>query len=288
MPFNPNRINIHELTIEEPEKPSELPFDPVQKITEEDWTTMEELLEHYKESYNERRMFGNEKKRVYGWDFSNQAKNMRILDPTKDLYLEEDARECMSGELKERRSNKDWAAFSVQAANMKIIDPTQDLGLNQTAWNGMKKQLEEYRLRDQAHQWKNFSAQAMRMKILDPNQDLNLDQSAWQHMTDELEYYRTGGYWDSFAYQAMIMKVIDQKYDLKLDQATWQGMRGELEALRQENETEEWKKFISLATEMKILAAEEVKVTDRGLEIKMRKDKPLTSSVPPLPETKQF
>jgi len=44
--FDPKRtINIHELSIEAPEKSGELPFDPERDLTEEDWERMKNELE---------------------------------------------------------------------------------------------------------------------------------------------------------------------------------------------------------------------------------------------------
>ena len=44
MKFNPDRINIHELAIEEPEKQPEPHFDVERDITPEDWQGMRDML----------------------------------------------------------------------------------------------------------------------------------------------------------------------------------------------------------------------------------------------------
>ena len=84
----------------------------------------------------------------------------------------------------------------------------------------------------------------------------------------------------------MNMKILDPKIDLNLDVTAWKGMREDLE---KEKSKKIKLSFLSRAMRMKVLAAEKVSVTDKGLEINMRKDKaPLSSEVTPLPETKQF
>jgi hypothetical protein len=126
----------------------------------------------------------------------------------------------------------------------------------------------------------------MKMKILDPSRDLNLDQVAWQGITAKLGVYRQAELWDDFARLAVSIKILDSSKNLDLDQKAWQKMKIELNEFEQDNN---WERFSSLAMNMKILAAEEVKVTNKGLEINMRKNKDvLASEVPPIPEIKKF
>ena len=266
--FNPNRVNIHELTIDEPEKQSELPFDPERDITEEDWQGMEKKLEEYRQPTK--------------WNcFAEQAMAMKILDPAKDLKLDQAAWQGMIDSLKSSELKLNFIGeFSTQAMQMKILDPTYDLNLDQAAWQKMRNWLEKFRQAD----WREFTSQAMAMKILDPTMDLKLDQAAWQGMRDDLEECRQDDYFSSFYYQAMRMKILDPKIDLNLNQGIWQKMIDELQESKQINSAYS---FSIRAMQMKILAAEKVEVTDKGLEITMPTPK-FISGVSPLPETKQF
>ena len=265
--FKPDRINIHELTIEEPEKQSELPFDPERDITKQDWEVMRLCLEHSRKNNT--------------WsDFSAYAARMKILDPTQDLNLDQTAWQGMEDEFKKQSFNPQ--RLTSNAADMKVLDPKRDLNLDQTAWTKMRRELENWRSKND---WGMFSWQASNMKIIDPKINLKLDQAAWQGMEKQLEEYRRSNNWTSFFLQASRMKILDPKIDLKLDQTAWQGARDELEVDRRQFMMQG---FDSLAKCMKILVAERVDVTDQGLEITMpKREKPLTS-VPPIPETKQF
>ena len=286
--FNPNRINIHELTIEEPEKKSELRFDPERDITEEDWRNMRQLLEEYRKD-DERKSHGSGQEVMY---FSGQAMYMKILNPTVVLNLDETAWQVMRQDLERNRIQpdrygvfpghglSDWGLFARQAREMKILDPEIDLNLNENAWQGMRQLLDSRRT---DKKWGDFSSLAADIKILDPTLGLNLNPDTLRGVRDQLEIYREADNWWIFSWQAMHMKILDPRIDLNLDETAWQGMRESLKNFRGD-----WSSFSKQAMLMKILAAEEVKVTDKGLEIKMRKDKPLTSGVPPLPETKQF
>ena len=268
MPFNPNRINIHELTIEEPEKPSELPFDPERDITEEDWEKMSNWLEDFRGQYRD-------------WDvFSRYAMEMKILGQTKNLNLDQTAWQGMKDRLENLREIPRWGDFFSLATGMKILDQRQNLNLDQAAWQGMQNEIKGWN-----DIWKrqHLSLRAMDIKILYPAKELGLNQANWQTMRDGLEEARNNN-WRDFSHQAAAIKVLDPKADLGLDEAVWQDMRDELEACRKNGG---WGFFCSLVMDMKILAADEVKVTENGLEITMRKPK-LTSGVPPMPETKKF
>ena len=143
----------------------------------------------------------------------------------------------------------------------------------------------ELRKQRQAKEWLYFSARALEMKILDSDIDLKLTQKDWQGMLDDLKEYRREENWPYFSSQAMAVRILDPKMDLRLDQQAWNGMRDDLERCRHDKN---YIDFSELTLAMKILVAEKVEVTDNGLEISMRKDKPLVSEVPPVPETKQF
>ena len=167
---------------------------------------------------------------------------------------------------------------------MKILAQNKDLDLNldQTAWQGMRNQLEKDRV---GNHWGDFSTQAMAMKLLNPNQELNINLTDWQGIKDELNGYRKSGRWGYFSEQAMAIKLLGPTQDLRVDQIDWQNMEDFLKMYRLWHVSD----FFNHAMSMAILAAEEVKITDKGLEVNMRKPKKsLASEVPPMPETKQF
>ncbi len=145
--FNPNKINIYNLTTERPEREPEAFFNVERDITDEDWESMKADLEHYR---------GN------NWSaFSMQAMRMKILDPSMDLKIGDLEIEGMKAQLEEYRGD-DWQSFSAQAMEMKILDPSIDLNIGDLEIEGMKVDLEHYR----GDNWQAFSMQAMEMKIL--------------------------------------------------------------------------------------------------------------------------
>lgn len=278
--FNPDRVNIHELTIEDPEQQSELPFDPEKEVTAEDLKQIIDEMKEHKRLHSPELVF-------------DIAREVKFFCPTYDLNLNATDWKGMRANLDHVRKQGPDAAyiFSPDAANMKILDPNRNLGLDEIAWRGMRDHLEKCRI---TNDWRDFSKQAMEMKVLDPNQDLNLDQSAWEGMINELKEDRRSNHWERFACQAMRIKILDPSIKLDLDDDSWEGMKTDLNENRKKTKPKTrlspgWMSFSSQAMAMTILAAEEVRVpAGGGLEIKMRKDKPIKSEITPLPETKKF
>ena len=75
---NPERINIHELTIEEPEKQGELHFDVERDIFEEDWKQMKKQLKEFARG-------------KFWADFAHRTMQMKILNPGLKLGLDQQA-----------------------------------------------------------------------------------------------------------------------------------------------------------------------------------------------------
>ncbi len=189
--FNPNRINIYNLTTERPGREPEVFFNVERDITDKDWELMKARLEHYRNANN--------------WlDFSFQAMEMKILDPSIDLNIGEPEIEGMKVDLEHYRGNY-WLDFSLQAMRMKILDPSIDLNIGEPEIEGMKAKLEEYR---NINNWRAFSFQAMRMKILDSSIDLNIGKPEIEGMKVQLEECRNPNNWSNFSTQAMGMKIL--------------------------------------------------------------------------------
>ncbi len=185
----------------------------------------------------------------------------------------------MKDELESYRQNDNWWSFAYQAMSLKILFPNKasELNLNDSAWQGMTNKLESYRDND----WWNFTNQAMRLKILftDRVPELDLNDQAWKGMKGRLEEMMTS------SYQARSLKIIfpEKMSGLNLN-PVWQKTENALEKCRQNND---WQLFANLATNLKILAADKVEVTDQGLKITM----PIPdfkSEKKPRPERRQF
>ena len=168
-----------------------------------------------------------------------------------------------------------------------MFDPERDI--TDEDWKELKLRLE---LNRSNKRWDNFSKYAMTMKIFFPKRakELKLDDEAWQGIKEDLESSR-GQNWDAFSLRAMEMKILfpERAEELDLNEEAWQGMKKEMESRHGQRSNFFWYGFARQAMEMKILVAEEVCVTDCGLEITMRKKKVKhRKQIPPLPEQRKF
>ena len=127
------------------------------------------------------------------------------------------------------------------------------------------------------------------MKSLFPERiaELGLDEEAQQETKQQLDILCQGKNWWSISEQAVRTKTLwpEKTAELGLDEEAWQGMKRELEILRQK---EEWEEFFKQVMEMKILAAKEVKITDRGIECVMPSKESFRESKPERPVRRKF
>jgi hypothetical protein len=165
---------------------------------------------------------------------------------------------------------------------MKLLFPRQEMDFDWDRRKRLKNSLkfgrEEY--------FHDFPAGAAGAKLLGLGVLLSpfLDKAAWIQMNIEAQKAKDNGNWEEFIDVFSNMKIIDQKAVPPLVEEDWQAIKKTLPSLRGD-----WARFSAMAMGMKILAAERVEVTDKGLEVTMpEKKKNLGTYAPPLPETKQF
>lgn len=98
------------------------------------------------------------------------------------------------------------------------------------------------------------------------------------------EHTRAGDYLDTLCMVKILFPKRFSEIELKDD--FWKIQKNALAQLRSNGQ---WEYFAKSAAAMKILAAEKIKFTDRGLELEMSKPKkPSGAEAPPLPEKRKF
>ena len=273
------RINIKDLTLEEPEKKRGLPFDPERDITEEDWEGMKNDTKKDRAEH-------------MWYFFAKKVMSMNILLPEKmeelDLKNEETwqgMRDYLKKLLKEGSSSDHLVSY---ATAMKIIFPERfsEFYVGGEVWEGMKNRLNRER---EAANWWAFAILALEMKILFPDRSSEfLDDTAREGMEKLLKKMRSEKIWYNYFQQAMQAKVLfpDRASDLYPDKTAWKEIKEHLMRARTDSRGET---FLEIAMHMKLLAAEEIKITDQGLEIIMPKENPeFKEETPPMPQTRKF
>jgi len=153
----------------------------------------------------------------------------------------------------------------------------------------MEGQLRKYK---KDKNWGVLAGSAMKMKIMNP--EFSLDEDSERALADTLDDYKKykddDVNWHVFASLAAEMKIIDPDIDLQLDDVFWRNIKEQLEKERKKGQEEGyWDMFARHAGTAKILAAGKVKFTENGLEfMPPEKKEDLESTIPAMPETKQF
>jgi hypothetical protein len=286
MSFNPDRINIHELTIEEPEKQVELPFDVERDITKEDWEMINNELK-------ERDKYGD-------WQTSELAVAANILSRS----LSENApntTEALKGILQGCRNQNSWSRFAGHAAKFKILAPEQADEIKVTS---LEKIHMENELLNKIGPYSGTLNDKVGFKIIFPEADfrglLNSEdyEQLSEHWQEEKESVgiRTVSLpkspFDFFEKTAQLRLLgFEFTENIKFTQEQWEYINGLLSGLRADASGYKgnYYKLCQFAADLKIITAKRVEVTDKGIEVEMPKKKDaLTSETPPVPEIKKF
>jgi len=279
--FNPEQINIHDLTIEEPEKGTDLAFDPERDLTREDWAKMEEQLDtfYHTENYS---------------DFCKLFGDMKAVDSTNSFLANYQISEKFKQDNLKNwtgRSAGFWVDFAEIAVALKAAPEKfgQENNIDEKDWKAMFDILKYYCKNRGSEFGLAITELAACMKILDKRKDDKINEIiSWEYLQDNLEEFKRNGQWAEFSEMAKNIKIVKPTMDLGLDKEVWESLREELKR-SSADDLMGWQRLAKEAVALKILAAEKVDVTDKGLEITMRGEKKgLDNEVPPVPETKNF
>jgi len=297
MSFNPERLNIKDLTIEEPESQERLAFDPEKDLTEEDWENMKDELEICRGEGEENNEWFN---------FAKQASVMKLLDSNVDLGIDSKTWQAMNDKLDEYQEQgaklaqgiisgenlQPWKDFSLMAMNLKIIDPSFNFKkygvLDDLNWEGMERELADCRA---SGDYNEFSDQSVAMKILDPKSKIEINEEDWKELQRDLNYWEETGTKESdknffgFSRVAANMKILDPT-SIHVDEKNWEKMRNYLDRERRIYQNRH--ALSNQALFMKILAAKRVEATEKGLEIAMQEKEGLESEASIMPEKRNF
>ena len=272
----------------------ELEFDIEKEIGEGNWQKMKEDLEEYRKIIK----IGNR-------GFVRAAAEMKIIFPGRvsELGLDSNTWEDLKKGLSTARKKSAGSGFSNEYLyNMKILFPEKstELGLNEITWKTMKNDLDKARIkreklekeRKERVNWGSVLQGAKTLKILFPEHasELGLDEEAWEGMKTTIEFYKRHnkervlnaneqaverGRLRGLTYWLSEAKILfpEKADELMPDEDDWVGMKNEFGEYSKKLSTVPGSNGIDVgslrtfASEMKIIAAKEVKVGKSGLEL---------------------
>ena len=278
MKFNPDNLNIHELATQEPKRASVV-FDPERELFEGDWDIIKERLEDCQD-------------RGQTVDYAESLSYASIAFPE---IFEKEANHKMFGILSDGCQSDYVAARFAMLSYAKICFPQdyQDNNLNELAekkWIEYKTGIAEHKQDGDFH---NLCPSLLKAKIIFPDKfnELGIEEQTYEGMRQYLMSNFSKDNDTSYKYYAQFlgsMRIIfPEKFsEFSPGEEDWNKMRETLENARTAGEN--WG-FPLLAGNLKILAAEKVEITDKGLKITMPEEKEsLQGETPVMPEQKQF
>jgi hypothetical protein len=197
----------------------------------------------------------------------NERLNIRrMLEPEKqEIFFDPDTeitKEDLSKiqqMLDTMREKHDWRQFVYSAKDFRILRPGEKIAFSDEEWEKFKKYLAELQGNDKHLR--------VYWNMTEPDPDRRVGTFAPSDYRSEdvgrIKASRKFLSWYTL-YAAQYRIAHGVKLDIK--QHEWQQLHGDLEILRQDKN---WANFLERAANMKIMAADEVRLTDKGLEIVM-------------------
>ncbi len=281
--INTQELNIRDFSIDRLEMAVE--FDPIRDVKEEEWKQIKDYLEKY-----------NSSKYAETEDYPAWALTVLLqMNPEK---IKEVAEKCQ--EIVEKQFWKNYARFvddgelcdvdvlgyAVQdAAVLKIFAPDKfsQYGID---GEGLWEMAKENSLDTSANQIETQIA----LKVLYPNKmPLDLREEVLDpdlEMVQSVKDYGQAEEWANFTNYAMLLKVgaPDVLKEIRVTAKAWDGIRTTISDYLRDGNIRE---AVVLIADAGILAAEEVRVTEAGLKIKMPEPK-VGAKTQDLPEVKKF
>lgn len=233
-------------------------------ITQNDWAEIKNELEKGFDSAE---------------DFFRYVFAVKILDPKIEIKIGEKV-----DEIKEMINNTpvpeissyekpnrpplppedDLEKIYLALAVVKIIDHTINLNTTEL-WKGATESLKEINnLKDNKYFRKIeiLVSLAFYMKIFDSSLDINkiIEDAGWKNIENAYSGLRNMDF-------AAKIKVLNPEIDLKITEDDWETIRGKLLKARSEKNYYVIDGFTPLATTIKILATDNINITENGLEI---------------------
>lgn len=286
--FNPERINIKDLTIEEPEKLADLPFDPEKDIFAEDWEDMKSgFLKNMREAEHG----------VNRLHHLNRAIELKTLFPERsdELNLGPEIQKELE-QLYDVESRAEYTSEALEKLKVlfpgkfkEIISKKGDPDWNEFKWEKMKEYLEEHRT-GTSFSWHDIAGLAVTLKMIHPERisELNLNDEFVEKIKKSMSMDMEENDMYSFLSDASNFRILfpERVGELNLDNKFWTKAKKEFRSLIRDKKYHHPSTF---AMNMKILAAEDLKFTDRGMEVVMPEQKEsLQEDASSIPEVRNF
>ena len=258
--FTNGKINIHDLSVEAPEREeSNVSFDPEKEITREEREKMEEEIT---KAFNKEAW----------WRYLLIASHMKSFFPSWEppRATEEEFQEMLANEFNW------WDSLS----GLLSLFP---------------ERREEIRKRAETWEIPSISQEQAYFLVLFPERrsELSLTNTDWENLKQEYEKWRADKDWWGVLWVLREARIFFPERFKEFSLAP--RLINEMKKFwRKEYLNEEYiadkgySNALYFAHNLQIITADEVKITDKGLELVMSKPKPKLDKIPPQPEIRKF
>ena len=219
--------------------------------------------------------------------------HLKLLSPDRFSEIEFDETRILQDLQKQidhpKGTHKQDKLFT-SALYIRIAFPnkTLEIGFGGENWDKLETLIQNSSV-DHKTGRNNLLKRFLAAKVLFPERfaRLNIDEDIWQGLSLLLEDPLRKKDWILYDERAMKLRIIfpERIHAFEL-QKNWHLALGKLKQLRL---NESWVGYLVLAYALKLLAAEEIKITDQGLEVIMQREKPeFKEETPPIPQTRKF
>ncbi|MDO8618665.1 MAG: hypothetical protein Q7R49_01830 [Candidatus Daviesbacteria bacterium] len=294
---DPTKTNIHYLNLEEPQGKLELPFDPNRDLTEADWVDMINRLDGHQHIP----------------EYLDTAAHMRLLFPEKELALDKNLWDRTERQIEDGtqvfwanrdRTTIDYFAIIQAIANGLQLFPEKTSQFKyfytdlKNAARNVGFDIFEY-LDDVYMGTVSPTKREIFSNIaLISQEDLNSYPKLVKYKQDLLTELQ-----DSFEGRGMISNrllpvVADFRLtfpdeELSIPKQIWEEWKKHFEQRKKlaqgSTSAQDWAELVSISRNLKIIVAQEIRITDHGIELIMPEPKTaLSEAIPALPEVRKF
>lgn len=269
--LQPDQLNIKDLSVEA-EQRSDVGFDVKKEIKPEAWSRVKKRLRSDLEDFKE--------------GFAYLAANAYILDSQKaaQLVSEQDKQNCTEY-LVENFATPDIHGSLFFASNLRYMGVDVKKALSNTKWNLVDIEMAEALKKGN---FISYMKDVMHIKSIDPARSLTYeDKIPWDAVisqinrdTEDMPRAFIGD--DEAAVKIMNPARLYEVFNKKVYQNTLERFRGQVKG-----DADDLDQAIEIAANLRVLSAEEVKITENGLEI-IDNAPALSKPNTALPEVKKF
>ncbi len=283
-------LNIKDFVIPEPKKSIELPFVPQRDILFPAWGQMSDFFTHATGKMH----FGE----VSPLLFINLAANARLLageHSERVPKIDNVQWDIIDRSLLKNQLEENWNGYIETLSAIRRFDPERAMNekytIDDERWDKIKAHLDGH----DTQETRDYFTLIAKLKIIDPQRQIDIPAERWKKLKDDFIFQkeREATFWDKPNLALNILndvKIINPAKLKTLSYPTpdWTKIKQGLQRVPNSDDPLSVYGYMHYAGTLMMFQAQEIDVTENGLELKMPTSATEQSSNPTLPEVRNF